>query len=453
MTRPVPDARVARHAAHVNPQLVKLLGVLGYGRVYERALGTTVWDAEGRGYLDLLAGFGALNIGHNHPRLAARLRAYFDEEALNLCHFGITRHAADLAAELAKLCGPPLDVTLFGSSGAEGVDAALKLARAATRRPGFVYCHGGFHGNNLGPLSIMGDDRLRKPFEPLLADCSAVPFGDLPALERALQTKRVAAFVVEPIQGEAGVQLPPAGYLRAAQALCARAGTLLVLDEVQTGLGRTGTMFAFQAEGFVPDVLVLAKSLSGGLVPVSATVTSQELFLRAYGTFEAFDAQASTFGGNGLACTAGLETLAIVASDGLCAAAEAQGAQLQEGLRARLAGHPLVREVRGRGLLVGLELGSAASGMAGWVSGQVSEKVLGQWLALKLLEQGVICQPASHAWDVLKIEPPLTITPAEVEAAIDAIGGVLDEYRSVAKVLKDVTHTAASQAWNGWRFP
>jgi putrescine aminotransferase len=443
------------YARHVNPAFVKLLGVLGYGRVFVRALDVWLWDEEGRRYFDALAAFGAANLGHNHPGLLARVREHLSSEAPNLLHVGPSGHAARLGAALASALRAPLEISLFSSSGAEAVEAGLKLARAATGRRGFVSCDGGFHGTNLGVLSIMGDERMRRPFEPLLADCHRVPFGDLAALKKAL-ARKPAAFVVEPIQGESGVVLPPPGYLAEAQELCRGAGTVLVLDEVQTGIGRTGTTFAFEAEGFVPDVIALAKSLGGGLAAIGATVTSRELHERAYGSIDRFDLHSSTFAGNALACAAALATLDIVKDEGLVAKSAASGARLLDGLRRRVGGHPFVKEIRGRGALVGLELGPTGAGwfdrLAASVVEQVSERVFGQWLALRLLENGIVAQPASQQWNVLKLEPPLTAGDGEIDALVDAIGRVLDDYRSLPPLLKDVTARLGKQWRGGFRF-
>jgi putrescine aminotransferase len=451
----VANAAVARHARHVNPAFVRLLGRLGYGRVFVRAQGVHLWDSAGRRYLDLLSGFGSANVGHSHPRLLARLKRLLDEEPVHLLHVGPSPHAAELAERLAALSG--LDVALFSSSGGEGVEAAMKLARAATGRTGFVYCDGGFHGTGLGALSLMGERRMRRPFEPLLAGCQAVAFGDVAALERALAARTAAAFVVEPIQAEAGVRLPRAGYLQEAQELCRRHGSLLVLDEVQTGLGRTGCLFACQREGVVPDVLVLAKSLSGGIAPIAATLTRRELHARAYGSRARFDLHGSTFAGNALSCAAALETLHILEDERLPERSAALGERWLLRLRERLAGHPLVRDVRGRGLLLGIELGPTDAGLlnraAPFVVRRMARDVFGQWVALKLLEAGFLVQPAAHAWNVVRLEPPLTIGEDELDAATDALAGVLHEYRGLAALSRDVLARLRAQRRRRWEFP
>lgn len=441
---------------HVNPAFVKLLGTFGYGRVFVRGRGTSLWDDQGREYLDMLAGFGAVNLGHNPPELIERVVEFLRDDAVNLMHIGPQIHAAELARDLAKAAGAPLDVTLFSNSGGEAVEAAMKLARAATGRQAFVYAEGGFHGTGLGSLSIMGHERLRAPFEPLLQRCTAVPFGDLAALERALTKQQPAAFVVEPIQGEAGVVMPPQGYLARAQELCTKHGALLVLDEVQTGLGRTGSLFAYQQYGLVPDVLVLGKSLGGSLVPLSATLTSREVHQRAYGTQAKFDLHGSTYSGNALACRIGREVLKLVQSQELSQRAQELGQHLLSSLQQKLSGHPLVREVRGAGLLVGIELGPTSSGIfqrvfSGVVE-SVSEKVFGQWLSVRLLERGIVCQPASQHWNVLRIEPPLIVTREELDRTVSEIVELLSEYQKLGPLLKDVASRLTQQYRGGWSF-
>jgi putrescine aminotransferase len=446
---------VVEYARHVNPSFVKLLGVYGYGRLFVRARDVWVWDERDRQYLDFLAGFGAVNLGHNHPRLTLRMQRFLAEDAFNLCHIGPSPQTAALAAKLAELASP-LSISLFSSSGGEAVEAGLKLARAATKRKVFLYCDGGFHGTNLGSLSVMGSTRLRKPFEPLLQHCTAIPFGDPAALHKELARKSYAAFLVEPIQGEGGVVFAPKGYLAQALEWCRRYVTLLVLDEVQTGLGRTGTMFAYQSEGFVPDVLVLGKALGGSLVPISATLTTPELHRRAYGTMSRFDLHSSTFGGNALACTAALETLKIIEDERLLANSVARGEELLGKLRQRLQNHPLVCEVRGRGLFVGIVLGPSGDGwlsqVAPWLGEQITRGMLGQWLAVRLLEAGIIAQPASQLWNVFRLEPPLTVQGEHIDRVVDAVGVILDEYRRLPKLFKDVGDRLARQFVRGWRF-
>jgi putrescine aminotransferase len=417
----------AQYARHVDPAFVKLLGSLGYGRIFTRAEGTWVWDDRGRRYLDLLAGFGSVNIGHNHPRLRARLHAFLDERAMNLSHTGPSPHAAQLAEALAAVAGPPLEMSLFTTSGADAVEAAIKAARAATRRPRIVFCDRAYHGLSLGALSVSASTRMRGPFEPLLPGCSAVPFGDIDALARVLRVEDVAAFLVEPVQIEGGVHFAPPGYLRAARELCTRHGTLLALDEVQTGFGRTGSMFTFEDEEAAPDLLILGKSLGGSIAAAGVTLTTRRIQKAAYGSMRRFDLHGSTFAGNAFASVAALETLHILQDEHLVTRSRDLGATMLAGLRDRLHGHPLVADIRGRGLLIAIEVQTPGAPKAATLAGQ--------WLALALLEEGLIVQPASQAWNVLRIEPPLTIDAVEIAAALDGIGRVFDRHRSTVPLL------------------
>lgn len=445
-----------KFALHVNPAYVRLLGAFGYGRVYERAEGTRLWDSDGREYLDFVASYGAANLGHNPPALLERMRAMLDDGAPSLVQTGIGVHAAELGAAIARLTAP-LTRCLFSTECGEAIDAAMKLARAATKRKALLYCRGAAHGASLGPLSIAGSGRLRDPFEPLIPQCFEVPFDDLAALERALVDAKPAAFVVEPIQAEAGVAIPKQDYLRAAHELCKKHGALLVLDETQTALGRTGAMFAYQDEGFVPDVLVFGNALGGGIVPIAATVTTPEIHDRAYGRIDRFDLHGSTFSGWTLGCRVATATLALVEEQGLPDAARVRGAQLADRLRDRIGSHPFVKGVRGRGLLVAIELGPTKSGgllrrlLPGFVD-VLSKRVFGQWLAVRLLERGILARPALHQWNVLKLSPPLTVSEEEIERVVATVADVLAEYTELRPLLTDVGQRLGTQFLSGWSF-
>ena len=438
---------VAQYARHVNPAFVELLNLLGYGRLYERALDVWVWDHRGNRYLDCLACFGTFNLCNNHQRLLTRLEKFLKSGFVNHFHVGPSPCMAELAALLAR---DGLEIALFCNSGAEAVEAGMKLARVATGRRKFAYCAGGYHGTSLGTLSIMGDARKRDAFEVSDEQNTEVPFGELAALKEALSRRDVAAFVVEPIQGEGGVRLPPPGYLQEAQALCRRAGTLLVLDEVQTGMGRTGALFASEKINVVPDVLVLAKALGGGVASIGVALTSRELHRRAYGAMERFDWHSSTFGGNSFSCVAATETLRILDEENLIANARVRGEQLICGLRKRLTGHPFIKEIRGEGLLVGIDIGPTdatwLSRAAPSVVSLASRKLFGHWVSLKLLERGIICQPAALRWDVLKVEPPLTIQEKETALFVDTAADIFDQYRDLPALLGDVAKRLARLA-------
>lgn len=435
-------------ARHLNPAFVKLLGVLGYGRVWQRAEDVWLWDDQGRQYLDALAGFGASSVGHNPPRLAAAIQRALAERPLNLSHTGPSRPAAELAEALAARTAP-LTVAMLANGGAEGVEAATKLAIAATGRSELLSTEGGYHGTSPGTLGLMGAPRMRAPFEGAIRPATIVPFGAWAPLQAALETRRYAAFVVEPVQGEGGVRLPPEGYLAEAAQLCARSGTLLVLDEVQTGLGRLGRLF----EGVVPDVRVFGKALGGGLIPVSVAMTTPEWHQRAYGDMDRFDLHSSTYGGGALGAAVALEALTML--EELTPTVAAKGARLLGRLREGLRGHPFVREVRGEGLLIGVELGPTSGALSALAPGlvrQLSRQVYGQWLAVRLLERGIVAQPAALAWNVLRLEPPLTIQEPELDRIAEAVVGVLREVDSVPRLLAEVTARLGAQARRGGAF-
>ena len=408
-----PDEVRRLYRDHVNPTLVEALGLLGYGRDFVRGEGIRLWDDQGRVYRDFLSGYGTLLLGHNHPEVKDAIDEVLRAGVPQFMQVSPQPLVGALAARLARLAPGGLDVAYFMSSGSEAVDGALKLARAATHRARFVSAQGAFHGITLGALSVTGHPRHRAPFEPLLPGCAQVPWGDADAVEKELRRRDVAAVILETMQGEGGFRPPPAGYLADVVRLCHRYGTLLILDEVQVGLGRTGRMFAYEREGVAPDVLVLAKGLSGGLVPVSAYLTRREVWQRAYGSLARYDLHASTFSGGALACAAALATLEILERDQLPARAEALGHRLGQRLRAAIGGHPMVRDIRGRGLIWGIELAT--------VAGDLGALAVGQWVAVGLMERGIVSQVGTQAADVIRAEPPLTASEDDIDAFARAL--------------------------------
>jgi len=389
-------ARFLRHVCQTSPAPL--------GITVARAAGATVWDARGRAYLDLLAGMGVANVGHAHPEVVAAVRAQA-ERHLHVMVYGefVQEAQVRLAERLAALTAP-LDVVYFTSSGAEAIEGALKTARKHTGRAGLVAFDGGFHGDTLGALSIGGNPVYRTPFEPLLPGVTLLPFDDPAGL--AAIDERTAAVVVEPIQAEAGVRIPGPEFLPALRRRCDETGALLVLDEVVTGFGRTGHLFAHQHAGVVPDLLVLAKALGGGL-PLGAFVGRGEVMATL-----AHDpplAHVTTFGGHPVSCAAGLAALEVLVREGLPARAGALGRTLLARLGALVGRGGLVR-VRGRGLLIGLEFADAAA-CAGF--------------AARALEAGLILNWTLHRDTVVRLAPPLVLTDAEAERALDALARAL----------------------------
>ncbi len=373
--------------------------------VVASAHGATVRDVEGREYLDLLAGMGVANVGHAHPEVVAAVRAQA-ERHLHVMVYGefVQEAQVRLAARLADRLPAPLSVVYFTSSGAEAVDGALKTARKATGRPRFVAFVGGFHGDTWGALSVGGNPLYRRPFEPLLPGVELLPFDEPGALDAI--DERTAAVIVEPVQAEGGVRIPQPGFLPALRRRCDRVGALLVFDEVVTGFGRTGRLFAHEHWGVVPDLLVLAKALGGGL-PLGAFVGRPGLMATL-----AHDpplAHVTTFGGHPLSCAAGLAALDVLLRDRLVERAAALGARMLADLHAHVGRGGLVG-VRGLGLLVGLEFDQAAACAA---------------FARRTWEQGLILNWTLHRDTVVRLAPPLVLTDEEWARALQAIAAAL----------------------------
>jgi acetylornithine/succinyldiaminopimelate/putrescine aminotransferase len=371
------------------------------GLVVARASGSSLWDSAGREYLDLLSGMGVANIGHGHPEVLEAVRAQADRHLHVMVYGEVVQEAqVRLARRLAGLTPGDLSVTYFTNSGTEAIEGALKLARKHTGRSSFVAFQGGYHGDTVGALSLCDAQTYRAPFEPLLGNVEFLPFGSLRHLDRI--DASVAAVVVEPIQGEGGVRVPPDEFLPALRARCDAVGALLVCDEVMTGLGRTGgTWFACEHWAVVPDVLVLAKALGGGL-PLGAFISRPEI-MRAL-SHDPPLAHVTTFGGHPLSCAAGLAAVDVAERDELPQRAAAVGARWQDFL-SRLVG-PALREVRGRGLLTGLEFASPA---------------ITQRFCQAALARGVILNWTLHRDTVVRIAPPLVISDADSARALDVI--------------------------------
>ena len=416
------------HNRHLNAQMVRLLKTIGYDVGFCRGQGQYLYDRQGARYLDLLSGFGVFAIGRNHPALRATLKSVLDADLPNLVQLDVSVLAGLLAERLLAYT-PYLQRVFFANSGAEAVEAAIKFARAATKRPGIVYCDHAFHGLSYGALSITGDDVFRKGFEPLLPGCVSVPFNDLSALEEALRSHDIAAFIVEPIQGK-GVNLPEDGYLKEAAALCHRYGTLFVADEIQTGLGRTGRFFAFEHWDVEPDMVLIAKALSGGHVPVGAVLMRSETYAKVFDRMDRAVVHGSTFGKNDLAMAAGIATLEVIAGENLVQNADRMGARLRAAFSAMIPRYEMFHEVRGKGLMMGVEFGPPQSLKlkASWHLLETANKGLFcQLITIPLFKQHkILAQVAGHASHTIKLLPSLVITEADcewIETAFEAALG------------------------------
>lgn len=363
--------------------------------VVSEATGSIIRDAEGRDHIDLLAGMGVAATGHRHPKVVARIEEQLGRH-LHVMVYGemIQETQVALAQGLASLLPATLDSVYFTNSGTEAVEGALKLARKARGRNRLMAFHGAFHGDTLGAVSVGGNPHYRDPFEPLLPDVGFLAMDDRDGL--AAIDDSVAAVIVEPVQAEAGVIIPSPGFLAALRERCSETGSLLIFDEVITGLGRTGTMFAFEREQVVPDLLVLAKALGGGL-PLGAFIASRDLMASLCQDPEL--GHVTTFGGHPLSAAAGLAALEVIIEEQLAERAETAGAHFEERLTALLSG-PCLETVRRRGLLLGLVMDSAARTQAFVKQCRAERLVLGWTL---------------HDDRVLRLAPPLVITEAELE--------------------------------------
>ena len=407
------------YARHVNPRFARLLRLIGFDRRWVRGDGPWLWDDQGVKVLDCLAGYGSLNLGRRHPALVAALHEAVDLQLPGWVHFEAPVLATALAAELLRRAPPSLDKVFFVNSGTEGVEAALKFSRAATGRPAFVACERGFHGLTLGALGLNGVESLRRGFGPL-QEARRVPFGDLAALEAALAPGDVAAFVVEPIQGKR-VEPGPPGWLAEAERLCRRAGTLLVVDEVQTGLGRTGRFLELERHGAEPDMVVLSKGLSGGMVPVGAVLVRGGVWGATFSSIDRAIIHSSTFHQGTLAMAAGLATLHVLESERLAARAERMGDALRSRLAAVAQAHRAIRRVRGQGLMVAFDLEVAGAAAPAAIE-KLQAMLVPQAFLMPLLREGaVLAQVTDHRSATVKLMPPLTITEEEVAWIADGI--------------------------------
>ena len=414
----------------VNPQWVRLLDVLQMNARYTRCSGTELHTEDGRCILDFLSGYCVHNTGHNHPAIIGALKEELDRSGPAMLQSHVPELAGELAEQLCARAGGRVKKAFFCSSGSEGVEAAIKFSRARTGRNGLIYAGGAFHGLTCGALSLMGDSFWRDGFGPMLSETEEVPFGDINALEKKLATRRFAAFIVEPVQAEAGIRLPAAGYLESAQALCRRYGSLFVLDEVQTGMYRTGPFLASQHFHTDPDMVVLAKALSGGLIPCGAVLMSDEVYDSVYGSLKRAIVHTSTFSENSLAMRAGLATLQVLEQGRLGERATGMGEYLRSGLREALSGYEMVKEVRGSGLLNGIEFTAPQRLLLripfeGFM--KIHSGMFGQVIVMRLFrDHGFLTQICGNNFMVLKAAPPLVVEEREIDGFVKAVKDVVE---------------------------
>ncbi|HXX57052.1 MAG TPA: aspartate aminotransferase family protein [Thermodesulfovibrionales bacterium] len=415
---------------YMNPQMAKVLKTLGFDPVYVRGKGTHLWDDKGNDYLDMLSGFGVFAVGRSHPKVKEAIRQYLELDSPNLIKMGTQLLSGILAERLVDEFAPPgLDTVFFCNSGAEAVDGALKFAHAFTRRKRFLYCDHGFHGLTLGTLAVNGCMEFREDYEAILAGGTEIPFGDAARLEAELSRGDVAAFVVEPIIGH-GVFIPPDDFLPRSRELCARHGALLIADEVQTGFGRTGKLFACEHWNIVPDIMTLSKSLSGGYCPIGAILYPRKVYDRVFSSLDRCMVHSTTFSQNDLAAVCGLATLDVIREEGLVENSARMGEYLMEQLRVLAQKYEFIREVRGRGLMIAIEFGQprSLSLKAAWkmIHGVNQDLFCQSMLVPLIMDHHILAQVSGHGKDIIKLLPPLVFDRADADRFIKAFDEVLD---------------------------
>ena len=424
------DEQYPLHQRYINPSMARVLGIIGFDKNYTRGEGAYLWDVEGNRYLDLLAGYSVLNLGRGHPVVKQVMQEMLSLNRPNLVKMDCPLLAGLLAEELVKRMPPGLDAVFFANSGADAVDTALKFARAATRRSRVLYLDHAFHGLTLGTLSANSGTAFREGFGPLLPGFDVVEMNDLETLERELRQGDVAAFIVEPIQGK-GVYIPADDYLPEAQRLCRQYGTLFICDEVQAGMGRTGRFLACEHWGLEPDIVTIAKSLSGGYVPVSAAIMRRSIHDKVFGQLDRCQVHSTTFGQNEMAMAAGLATLRVMDEERLVERSAALGEKLLTRLTALKERHEMIADVRGKGLMVGIEFRPPRSlGLkAAWMTAEAAQKGLfAQLLVMALIrDHRILTQVGGPGVNIIKLLPPLIIGDEEVEMIVSAFDGVLAE--------------------------
>jgi acetylornithine/succinyldiaminopimelate/putrescine aminotransferase len=414
---------------YINPQMARVLKVIGFDPVYVRGQGAHLWDDRGNDYLDMLSGFGVFAVGRAHPKVKAAIHQYLDLDSPNLVKMGAQLLSGLLARKLVEECAPRgLDTVFFCNSGAEAVDGALKFAHAFTRRTKVLYCDHGFHGLTLATLAINGCPEFREGFEAVLPGGTPIPFGDAARLEAELSREDVAAFVVEPVIGH-GVFIPPDDFLPRARELCTRHGTLLIADEVQTGLGRTGKLFACEHWGVVPDLMTLSKSLSGGYCPIGAILYPRRVHDSVFRSLDRCMVHSTTFGQNDLAAVCGLATLEVIREERLVENSARMGAYLVERLQRLAQKYELIRDVRGRGLMIAIELGPPRSGAlkTSWrIIHGVNPDLFCQAILMPLImDHHILAQVAVHGTDIIKLLPPLVFNQTDADRFLRAFDHVL----------------------------
>ena len=442
--------RYDNHLNYMNPQLPKVLKTLGFDKTYVRGEGAYLWDEAGTRYLDFLSGYGVFNLGRHHPVIVQTMKDMLDWKDANLVQFDCPHLLGELAKALVERV-PHLDRVYFTSTGAETVETAIKFAKAHTKRDRILFLDHAFHGLTVGALSVNGNSEFRDGFGQLLHETTKIHLNDLDGLEKELKKKDVAAFIFEPIQGK-GVFIPEPGFLKSAEELCRKYGTLTVADEVQTGMGRTGKFLACEHDGVTPDIVLISKSLSGGLVPTGAVISRDSIFKSVFSKMDKCVVHSSSFGKNSLSAAMGLATLWVIDNENLMEKAHQHGNALMNGLRSLAPKYEMLGEIRGRGCMIGIEFKSPKSMQLkmGWsLLHTLNKGLFPQLIIVPLMrDHQILTQTSGHNQDIVKILPPLVISDEDVKYFVESFekvlqlahtfpGGIWDLGKSLAKAAMD----------------
>ena len=410
------EETIEKYEKYLNPAVARLFRFMGLASVETKAEGWIITDSDGRKFIDCLGGYGMFCLGHRHPKVVEAVKGALD--SIPMCgEILFNRPMADLAERLAEITPGNLQYSFFVNSGTEAVEGALKIARLATGRKKYIAAKNAFHGKTYGSLTATGRDLFRKPFEPLLQNFTHVEFGNIEAFEAAIDTE-TAAFILEPIQGEGGIIVPPDGYLAAVRALCDKYGVLMIADEVQTGIGRTGKWFGVDHEGVTPDIMALAKALGGGIMPIGSFTATPEVWA---GLIESPFLHTSTFGGNQMACVAGLATLKVIEEEDLLNRGALAGAYLKKGLEEVQKDYPLViKDVRGRGMMLGIELTKEGAG--------------GMLMSL-MIDSNILVAYTLNNPKVIRMEPSLTMPIEVIDQVLTAFRNAIQQTNAVIEEL------------------
>ena len=416
------------HGKYVNSTLATVLKTIGFDKCYKSAKGAYLYDAEGNKYLDFISGYGVFGMGRNHPVIAKAIKDAIDLDLSNMVQLDCAQLSGLLAERIVKLHNNKLSAVFFCNSGTEANEGAIKFARAHTKRSKIISMNGGYHGLTYGAMSITKTPHFQEGFGPFLPDTDMIEFNDIAALEEKLKKGDVAAFIAEPVIGH-GVNVPTDDFFPKAQELCHKYGTLFIMDEVQTGFGRTGKMFAYQHWGLEPDIVTMAKTLSGGYVPCAAFITTREIHQSVFSPLDNCVKHSTTFGRNNLAMVCGLSTIHVLESEKLVENCAKMGELLKEKLNALKEKHSYIKEVRGLGLMIAIEFQEPkgiVQKLAWKALKAANNSLFTQMIVTGLMDNyKIITQVTSHEVHAVKLLPPYIVNEEQIDFFVKAFDETL----------------------------